>query len=126
MVAQRAKDHGLAVGRPSIDLIVVTPARRKRAASRVKRELLGNAAGDGNHVNLLIAVVLTGESDPLAIGRELGEELDPGMGGESRREPAGGRGEPEIAAIRKDDPVSMDIRKAQKVCLRRGKRSEEK
>src|SRR5208337_5169884 len=69
MVAEGAKDDGLAVGGPAIDLIVVAPARGERAAGGIKSKLLGNAAGDGDDVDLLIAVVLAGEGDPLAVGR---------------------------------------------------------
>ena len=82
--AAGTEDNGLAVGRPSIDLIVVTPARRERSASRIKGELLWNAAGDGNDVNLFVAVVLSGEGDPLAVGRELGEKFEARMRGEAR------------------------------------------
>ena len=84
--AAGTEDYGLAVGRPSIDLIVVTPARRERSSSRIKGELLGNAAGDGNDVNLFVAIVLAGESDPLSVGRELGEKFEARMCGEARGE----------------------------------------
>ncbi len=82
--AAGTEDYGLAVGRPSIDLIVVTPTRRERSTRGIEGELLWNAARDGNDVNLFVPVVLSGKGDPLAVGRELGEEFEARVRGEAR------------------------------------------
>jgi len=117
MFAQGAKHDGLAVGSPTVDLIVVAPARSEGAARGIKGELLGNAAGYGDDVDLLVAIVLAGEGDPFAVGRELGENFDPGMRGEAGSEAARGGGQPEIACVSENDFVAVDIGKAEKLCL---------
>lgn len=116
-VAQGAEEDRLAVRRPAVDLIVVPPARRERPAGGVEGELLGNATGRRNDVDLLVAVVLAGEGDPLAVRRELGEHLEPGMGGQPARRPAGGRCGPQVTGIGEDDLVPVDIRKPQQLGL---------
>src|SRR5208337_4362677 len=112
MVAEGAKDDGLAVGGPAIDLIVVAPARGERAAGGIKSKLLGNADGDGDDVDLLIAVVLAGEGDPLAVGREFREDFDAGMRGEAGGQAAGGGSEPEVAGIGEDNFIAVDVGEA--------------
>jgi hypothetical protein len=112
-VPQRAEEDRLAVRRPAVDLVVVPPARREGAAGGVEGELLRHAAGRRDDVDLLVAVVLAGEGDPLAVGRELGEQLEAGMGGQAGRRAAGRRSGPEIAGIGEDDLVPMDVGKPQ-------------
>jgi hypothetical protein len=116
-VAQGAEEDRPAVRSPAVDLVVVTPTRGERSAGGVEGELLGHATGRGNDVDLLVAVVLAGEGDPLAVRRELGEQLEPGMGGQPGRRPAGGRRGPQVAGIGEDDLVAVDIRKPQQLGL---------
>ena len=85
---------------------------------RIVGQLPGLAAIGGHHVNLLVAIVLAGEGDPLAVGRELREQLDAGMRGEARSGAAGGVDHPQIAAVSEDDAVVVDVRKTQKLGLR--------
>ena len=122
--AERAEDHGFAIGSPAIDLIVVSPAGGKRAAGRIERQLLGNATGGGDYINLLVAVVLSGEGNPFPIGREFGEKFEAGMRGKPGGHSARGRCGPEIACVREDDFVAMNIGKAQELGLRGGWRDE--
>jgi len=83
-VAEGAEDDAFAVVGPAVDLVIVAPARRERSAGGIEGQLTGLAAGGGHDVDLLIAVVLAGEGDPFAVGRELGEEFHAGMRGEAR------------------------------------------
>src|SRR6202035_5723636 len=115
--AEGAKDDGLAVGRPAVDLIVITPAWSERAARWIEGQLLGNAAGHGDNVDLFVAVILSCEGDPLAIGRELGEDFDARMRGETGGEAAGSGGQPEIAGVSEHNFVAANIGKAKKFCL---------
>src|SRR5579859_272757 len=117
VLAERAEYDGFSIGCPAVDLIVIAPARSERAARGVKGQLPGNAAGHGDHVDLLVAVVLPGEGDPLAIGRELGEDFDARMRGKASGQAAGGGGEPEIAGVSENNFVAVNIGKAKKFCL---------
>ena len=118
-VAQRPEQDRLPVRRPVVDLVVVAPARRERAAGRIVRDLPRHAPGGGNDVDLLVAVVLAGERDARAVGREPGKQLQPGMGRQPRGQPAGGRGQPQIAAVAEYHPLAMDVREAQQLRLSR-------
>ena len=81
-VAQRAEEHGAAVRRPTVDLVVVAPARRQRTLGRVPGEPLRLATGRRDDIDLFVTVVLTGEGDPLTVGGETGEDLLARVGGE--------------------------------------------
>jgi hypothetical protein len=117
MFAERAKDDGLAVGSPTVDLIVIAPARSEGAARGIESKLLGDTASYGDDVDLLVAIVLAGEGDPFAVGRELGEYFDAGMRCEASSKAAGGGGQPEIAGVSENDFVAVDVGKAKKLCL---------
>ncbi len=117
-VAERPEQHPLAVGRPPVDLIVIPPARRQGSPCRVVRQLPGLTAPGGHHVYLLVAVVLAGEGDEASIGRELGKHLLPRVSGEPHRRAPGSGRRPEVTAVREDDPVAVDVRKAQQPGLR--------
>ena len=67
-VAHRAEDHVFAIVRPTVNLVVITPARRQRTAGREVGQLLRLSAARWDQIDLFIAVVLTGEGDPLSIG----------------------------------------------------------
>jgi hypothetical protein len=82
--------------------------------------LLRNASGYGDDVDLLIAVILAGEGDPFAVGRELGEDFDAGMRGKARREAPRCGSQPEIAGVCENNFIAVDIRKAKKLGLRVG------
>src|SRR5205807_151887 len=113
-----AKNYGLAVRSPPVDLVVVAPARRQRATSRIVCKLPRNAAGDGNDVNLLIAVVLAGEGNPLPVRREFGKKLDTRMRRQACGESTGGGGQPQIAAVCEYDFIAMNVWKTQQLGLR--------
>src|ERR1022692_3847546 len=72
-VAHGTVDDVVAVVRPAVNLVVIAPARRQGALRRIEGQLLRLAAIRGHDIDLLIAVVLAGKRDPLAIGRELRE-----------------------------------------------------
>ncbi len=121
-LAERAEQHLLAVRAPAVDQVVVPPARRQRPPGRVVGELARRAAVGGHDIDLLVAVVLPGEGDPAAVGGELGEQLDAGMGGEPAGGAAGGGGGPQVAAVGEDDAVAVDVGEAQQLGLRGGAR----
>src|SRR5260370_28666296 len=93
-IPQRTKDHVAAIVGPAIHLIVVAPAWRERPSGGVKRELFRHATRGRHDVNLLVAVVLPGERNPLAVGREFREYLDARMRGQSNRRAASDRSLP--------------------------------
>src|ERR1039458_4199028 len=115
---------GVRFGVEDVNLVVIAPARRQWALRRIEGQLLGLAAIRGHDVDLLIAVVLAGERDPLAIGRELREQLDAGVRGESRGRAACRVDQPEVAAVGEYDAVIVDVRKAEELGLRGHRRSE--
>src|SRR5882672_6619707 len=117
VLAQGAEYDGFSIRGPAIDLIVVTPAWCERAAGGIERQLLGDAAGHWDDIDLLVAVILPGECDPFAIGRELGEDLDAGMRGQTSGQAARSGGEPEIAGVSEDNFVAVNIGKAKQLCL---------
>ena len=108
----------MAVVRPTVNLVVIAPARRQRTLRRIESQLFGLAAIRGHDVDLLIAVVLAGEGDPLAIRRELREQLDTGVRGEARGRAARRAGQPQVPAVGEYDAVIVDVRKTQKLGLR--------
>jgi hypothetical protein len=59
---------------------------------------------------------LARKSDPLAVGRELRENLDAWVCREAARCPAGNRRGPDITRIGKGDFVAVYCREAQKFC----------
>jgi hypothetical protein len=85
---------------------------------RIEGQLLGLAAIGGHHVDLFVAVVLAGEGDPLAIGRELREQFHAGVRGQPRGRAAGRVHHPQVAAVAEDDAVVVNVRKAQQLGLR--------
>ncbi len=93
-VAMRPEQDARAVGRPAVHLVVVAPAGRERPARRVERELARLAARARHDVDLLVAVVLAGEREPLAVRREPGEQLQARMRRQARRGAAAGRRPP--------------------------------
>ncbi len=119
--ALAAEEDARTVLRPTVDLIVVSPALGARPAGRVPGQLLRNAAARRHDVDLLVAVVLAGEGDRFAVGRELGEHLDARMRRESRRLAAAHVGEPDVPAVREGDLVAVDVGKTKKLRLRGGR-----
>ena len=100
-------------------MVVVAPARRKWAASGVVRQLAWFAAIGRNHVDLLVAIVLSGECDPLTIGGEPWEQLQARMGGQPDGPTSLNRGGPEIACVDESNAVVVDVGIAEKFGLRR-------
>src|SRR5260370_34188397 len=94
---------------PAVDLVVPAPTRCERSEGGVEGDLAGNAAGGWHDVDLLVAVVLTGEGDPFAVGREFREQLDARVGGQARGCAAGDWRGPEIAAVGEGDAVAVDV-----------------
>jgi hypothetical protein len=87
----------------------------------VKRQLARRAAVDADDEDLAVAAVLAAEGDPPAVGRELGEQLQPRMRGQAPCHAAGRLHHPDVAGIDEGDPVAMDVWKAEqaRVALRR-------
>ena len=112
-IPQRAEEHLFAIRGPAVDLVVVAPARRQRAHRRVPGEPGRLSTGRRHHVDLLVTVVLTGEGDPLAIRRELAEQLLTRMCGQPAGHSAVGGRHPQVTAIAEDHLVPMDIREPQ-------------
>src|SRR5262245_9515048 len=69
----------------------------------------GLAAGDRHRIHVHVAVVLGGECDRGAIGRELREALDPVVGGEARGDAAGACNRPQVAGVCEHDVVALDV-----------------
>ena len=120
-VAQRSEQDRLPVRRPVVDLVVVAPARRERATGRIVGELPRHAPCGRNHVDLLVAVVLSGERDARAVGREPRKQLQPGMGRQPCRQPAVDRRQPQVAGIAEHHPVAVNVGKPQQLRLGRGR-----
>ena len=112
-VPQRAEQNRRAVRRPAVDLVVVAPARRQRSGGRVKRQLSRRASGRRHDVDLFVAVVLAGKGDPLAVRRELGEQLQTRVRREAGSRAAGGGCEPDVAGVGERDPVAREIGESQ-------------
>ena len=117
--ALAAEEDARTVLRPTVDLVVVSPALGARAAGRIQGQLLRDAAARRHDVHLLVAVVLAGEGDRFTVGRELGEHLDARMRRESGRLAAAHVGEPDVAAVGESDLVAVDVGKTKKLRLRR-------
>ena len=61
---------------PAKHLIVPPPAWRERSLRGIESQFPRFAAGSRDDVDLLVAVVLAGESDPLAVRGEFPEDFD--------------------------------------------------
>ncbi len=114
-VHPRAKDDVLAVRRPGHHDVVrphavgdIVPAERGGIG-----EPLRHAAVGRHHVDFRVAVVLAGEGDGLAVGREPGEHLEAFAVRELARRAAVGTDGVEVAGVGEDDLVLIN----------RGKRS---
>ena len=83
-VAPGVEQNFLAVGRPARHVFL----------GRMIGQSPRHAARGGNHVDIAIAVVFTGERDHRTVGRKVGQSLDADSGGEAAR----------IAAVAADDP----------------------
>ena len=99
------------------------------SAALVKGQLARLAALGGHDVNIEIAVVLAGEGEPLAVGRELGEKLTSGMSGDAASYASGSRGEPDIPCVDEGDLVAAHVREPHQTAflrlLREGECGEE-
>ncbi len=84
---------------------------------RIESELPRHAAAGGNHIDLLIAVVLSGEGDPLSIGRKLRKHFNARMGRQPDGRPTSGWRGPKVAGVSEDYAVAVDVGKAQQLCL---------
>ena len=93
---------------------------RLRVAVKVRR--LRHAALGGHEVDLGVAVVLAGEGEPLAVGREAGEHLEAVVAGQPAGDAAGGRHGVQVAGVGEDDLVAVDGGEAQAARFIRGSR----
>ena len=116
---RRPEDHRRAVRHPAVDLVFVPPAGRKRTASGVERQLDRLAAVRRNHIHLLVAVVLAGEGNPAAVGREFREQLQSGIRSQPDC-PAAAIGRlPQVARIHERDAVAVNVGESKELCLSR-------
>jgi hypothetical protein len=69
---------------------------------------------------------LASESDPLAVGRELGKELNARMRRQARSQSTVGGDQPQVTPVAEYDAVVVDIRKAKELRLRTGWQAEGK
>ena len=122
-IALRPEEDRLSVHSPAVDLVVPSPPRGERASGRIVGELPGDTAGRRHDIDLLVAVVLAGEGDPFAVGREPGEHLDARVGGEPGCRSAGNRSDPDVAGIGEGYFVAVNRRKAKqfRLCRRRSR-----
>ena len=116
-IAAGAEQHTGSIRRPAHHLVVVAAPGRHGARGGIEGELAGDAAVAGHDVDLLIAIVLAREGDPLAIGAELREQLQARMGRQPHgRTARGGRG-PQVAPVGEHHLVPVDVREAQQLRL---------
>src|SRR6185369_3037799 len=116
-VSQRTKDDVFAVLRPTKYLIVPTPARRERSACRIERQLPRVATGSGNHVDLLVTVVLASKRDPLSVRRKLSKDFYAWMRSQTCCGTAARWRRPKITGVRENNTIAPNIRKSQEFCL---------
>src|SRR5262249_35761218 len=103
-----------AVGAEQNILSVRSPAEHD-VVRRMKRQPLGLAAFGRNDVNVRIAVILTGEGDPLPVGRKLRKKLVADVRGQAPRRAAFPRRNPQVAGIREHDAVFGNVGEPQKL-----------
>ena len=77
--------------------------------ARMEGQPAGLAADGGHDVDVAVAVVLAGEGEPLAVGRELGVLLDAVAGCQPTRDAAVVVHEPEVALVGEYDLVGGDV-----------------
>ena len=93
------------------------PQRGASGPSQDRRLTARFAAGGWNHVNLLVAIVLARESDPLSVRREFSKHLDARVRSQPHCRTTARRRRPKIAGISEDHTVATNIRKAQQLRL---------
>ena len=76
---------------------------------RMEGQPLRDAALDGDREEIGIAVIIAGKGDRFAVRGEFRETLAPGMGREPLRRAAARRDDPEIAAVRENDLVPVNV-----------------
>ena len=112
----RAEDDLAAVVGPAHDQVVRAHAVGDVVAAEAGRvgQTLGDAAAGRDEIDLAVAVVLAGEGDRGAVGREPGEGLVAFIvGGQLAGHAPGERHRVEVAGIAEDDGVVRDRREAQ-------------
>ena len=114
-VHARAEDDVLAVVRPAHDDVVRPHAVGDVVAAerRGVGQPLGLAALGGHDVDLGVAVVLAGEGELLAVGREAGEHLEAVVAGQPAGDAARRRDGVQVAGVGEDDAVAVDGGEAQ-------------
>jgi len=85
----------------------------------VIREPFRFTARGRHNENVVIAVVLPCEGDPFAVGRELGDQLVTGMGGQAAGLAAARGGNPQIFRVNEHDLVVTDVGISHQPRLRR-------
>ena len=117
-ISLRFENDALAVLRPAINLIVPTPPWSERPLCRIKSKLPRHPARRRNDVDLLVAIVLTGERDPFPVWRKLRENFHTGMGSQTNCRAAVRRRRPNVAAVSKGYAVAVDVGETEQFCLR--------
>ncbi len=110
--AAREEDDVLRIRRPGHDHVVWTPARR-RTFDRIgmEGEAPRRAAACGHDVDVLIALVVTGERNGAAVGREARHQVVARVRGQATGRAAPSPHLPEIAVCLEDDRAAMQRRK---------------
>ena len=90
----------------------------RRCGALIKRQLPGLAALGGHYIDVEIAVVLSGEGDPFAVGRKFREQFASRIGGDAPGVSARAGRQPEVAAVHEDNLVLIDVGKAHQPAFR--------
>ena len=102
-----ARGQGRVMERAVEDAAVGRPAAHESAGGLALVGEPGDGpAGEGHDADLGLALVLCAEGDGLAVGRDSGELLGAGMGGETPGRAAGDADGPEVALGGEDDRVA--------------------
>ena len=119
-IAAREKQNALAVRKPGHHFVVDAHAiAERRRRSLVKRQLPGLTALGGHHVHIEIAVILSGEGNPFAVGREFRKQVRARRSAVMRRaSPPELARQPKIAAVHEDDLVLVDVGKPHQPAFR--------
>src|SRR6185436_18100782 len=99
------------VAAPTMDLVVPTPSGCEGALSRIKGQLSRNTARRRNHIDLLVAIILSGKSDPLSVWGKLAKHFDARMRREADGCATGTGCRPQVATVGEHHFVATDVRK---------------
>ena len=103
---------------PVDDFVVDAHALGEASAAGVDRKLLRVAAFGGDDINVKIAVVLSRECNPFAVGRELREKFQARMRCDAPRHPARARHQPQVAGVAENNLVFGNVGEPHQAPLR--------